>query len=288
MVLLKAEPPAAVASMEELLAIAYAMEQEAVAGYTELARRMRRENRPELAASFERLAAEETQHLRNVTEWSERSSGGPPRPSAMRWELAPLFDDEGAGVMAPALLSTYRAFSTAVRNEERAFLFWTYVAAQAPSDALRNAAEQMAREELGHIATLRGERRRAFHQQREQHAGGQEQRQPAELERRLAELLTARSRDSSGNDADALTLLAQAASDRAERAALPDGPSAAVGIPREALGEATLLCEWLLDFYLGLAETLRSEGARERVQQAAGEVVHCLTALRRMPKVTPA
>ena len=45
MSLLKSEPFAAVESMDELLAIAYAMEQEAIIGYSELAERMRRERR---------------------------------------------------------------------------------------------------------------------------------------------------------------------------------------------------------------------------------------------------
>ncbi|MBB4279229.1 hypothetical protein GGE12_007042 [Rhizobium mongolense] len=53
--------------------------------------------------------------------------------------------------------------SIAVRNEERAFEFWTYVASSAPTQEMRSAAERMAREVLGHVATLRRERRHAFH-----------------------------------------------------------------------------------------------------------------------------
>ena len=163
MSLLKSEPFAAVESMDELLAIAYAMEQEAIIGYSELAERMRREGRPDMVPVFERLIGEESQHLGNVVHWSERISGRKPDLAKLKWEPAETFDDEGASTIAPERLSGYRAFSMAVRNEERAFLFWTYVAAQTDQDRLREAAEQMAREELGHLATLRRERRRAFH-----------------------------------------------------------------------------------------------------------------------------
>ena len=81
---LESEPSMSVDSLEELFAIAQAMEQEAVAGYQELARRMHRENRPGLAAVFERLVAEETMHLGNVSQWSRRLTGKEPDPSAMR------------------------------------------------------------------------------------------------------------------------------------------------------------------------------------------------------------
>jgi hypothetical protein len=91
-------------------------------------------------------------------------TGREPDPSVLRAESDATFDDEGAGTVAPELVDAYRAFSMAVRNEERAFSFWIYVAAQSPSPELRAAAEQMAREELDHVARLRRERRRAFHQ----------------------------------------------------------------------------------------------------------------------------
>jgi rubrerythrin len=249
---------------------------------------MRQEGRPDLVSVFERLIAEESGHLRNVTDWSERISGRPPQLSNMRWDLSPMFDDEGAGKIAPELLSGYRAYSMAVRNEERAFAFWTYVASRAPSDELRSAAEQMARDELGHIATLRSERRRAFHQQRDEHPEQQERRPLSGLEHRLAELVTASSMGYSGSDAAALTALAYAANERAKKAALSDSSPAVCSVPPEALGKATLLCELLLDHYLGLAETLRSEDARDQAQQAAGEVVQCLSALRRLPEATSA
>lgn len=56
----------------------------------------------------------------------------------------------------------------AVRNEERAFAFWSYVAAYSKDSEIKQAAEAMAHEELGHVSTLRKERRRAYHKEHEE------------------------------------------------------------------------------------------------------------------------
>ena len=82
----------------------------------------------------------------------------------MRWEAPETFDNETAAeIKTSRLMTPYRALSMAVRNEERAFAFWSYVAGFAKDPEIKKAAEAMAREELGHVATLRKERRRAYH-----------------------------------------------------------------------------------------------------------------------------
>ena len=53
------------------------------------------------------------------------------------------------------MTTPYRALAMAVRNEERAFAFWSYVAAYSEDSEIKKAAEAMAREELGHVSTLR-------------------------------------------------------------------------------------------------------------------------------------
>ena len=193
MPLLKTEPPAPVKTLEELFAIAYAMEHEAASRYAEIAERMRFEGNPALAEVFERLSADERGHLDGVVQWSERQEGRAPDPALIRWQLPETFDDEGLSTTDPRLLSAYRALATAVRNEERAFAFWSYVAAQAGSSEIRHAAETMAHEELGHVATLRRERRRAFHAEESGDRGrapdGNGEQKAAALERRLGDLL---------------------------------------------------------------------------------------------------
>lgn len=283
MPLFKTEPFATVESMEELFAIASAMEQEAIAGYSELARRMRRENRPGLAEVFDRLVAEESMHLGNVSHWSRQVTGREPDPSAIRWDAGPTFDDEGAATIAPELLSAYRAFSTAVRNEERAFAFWTYVAARSPSRELRETAEQMAREELDHVATLRRERRRAFHEQRSAAAEGDDWTLAA-LENRLAALLDAAAREEKApEEAAVLDRLALDAHERAD--ALVHAPLGDTSLLKHVRPEAAArlrpVAELLLECYLDLGGRLPSEAGRERAQACAAQMLDCVSAARR-------
>lgn len=281
MSLLRTEPFAAVETIEELLAIANWMEQEAIGNYRDLSGRMHREGRPDMVEVFDRLAAEEAQHLDNVQKWSERLSGSRPDLTKLKWEPAGTFDDEGASTIAPELLSAYRAFSMAVRNEERAFLFWTYVAAQTDQEQLRLAAEQMAREELGHLTILRQERRRAFHVQKEarEHPAALEL---PELELRFADLLQSlatRSRD-------AEPTLAAAAHEARERAAeltrRSFGPSPLLkdGVDPAVSSRVVPLCELLLDCYLDFAERLAADEERTLAQAFAGRVIECRSALR--------
>lgn len=282
MSLLKSEPFAAVKSMDELLAIAYAMEQEAIDGYSKLAEHMRQENRPDMVAVFERLVSEESQHLGQVVHWSEKVRGRKPDLADLRWEQPDTFDDEDAGAIAPELLSAYRAFSMAVRNEERAFLFWTYVAAQTDRDELREAAERMAREELGHLATLRRERRLAFHAARGAGAAAHAV-DVADLEQQLARLIDKAATTAADFVAPDLQAAAREARERAsELARKPFEPSPLLrnGISPEISERAGALCELLLDCYLDFGESLPGEEDRNRAQQFASGAIRCRSVVR--------
>ena len=59
-------------------------------------------------------------------------------------------------------VTAYRMLAIAVRNEQRAFAYFAYVAAHAADRELRQLAEDLAHERLGHAATLRRERRKAW------------------------------------------------------------------------------------------------------------------------------
>lgn len=267
-----------VSSMNQLLALARSMEQEAISGYVALAERMRAENRSDLADVFEALRQQEEQHLGNVDNWIGKTDTAAISPV----ELAePLFDDEGAAFVAPELLNSYRAFSMAVRNEERAFVFWTYVAAHAPTPEIREAAERMAREELEHVATLRRERRRAFHDLRR--SGGKRVRADiAALEQGLADRLRDRALRSSGDQAQQFLKLAEEAHKRSALIlAMPfSGAAALDGAPEGVEGRLVPLCEFLLDCYLALAGQQNDDDALLRAQTAAGAVITCLHAVR--------
>ncbi|OYX75395.1 MAG: hypothetical protein B7Y12_09095 [Rhizobiales bacterium 24-66-13] len=279
---LKAEPQA-IESMLELLATAATMEREAVAGYRNLATRMRAEGRPDLAQVFDALVAEELGHLGQVDEWSKAAAPGALILPAQQPPASGLFDDEGASFVAPEMLTSYRAFSIAVRNEECAFAFWTYVAAHAPTTMIRQAAERMANEELGHVATLRRERRRAFHDGRR--SGAQDERDLPALESRLAELIDAVASHPQGaawQVAEPLPLLAQQARERAAGMAKePFRDDRRLPRPLLVVPErAVVLCELLLDAYLDLAEREKREAMRERAQTYAGGLIRTLSVLR--------
>lgn len=277
------QEPWLVKSMPELIALARAMEQDAVTGYLALAERMRAENRPDLAAVFDLLVAEERGHLDNVDRWRSASDGESVGIPVLVPEAS--FDDEGAGIVAPELLSAYRAFSMAVRNEERAFVFWTYIAAHAPTPDIRVSAERMAKEELGHVATLRRERRLAFHAERQSAPRAAKTDLPL-LEARLAEHLLQSAAASANGSSGRLHKLSSEATSRADRmTAIPFIVTPLLqNLPEPVSGQPVSLSEFLLDCYLDLAEREKQEEPRLRAQGFAGELIVCLQFLRASPE----
>jgi rubrerythrin len=139
------------------------MEQEAAARYRVLSVHMKRQGDNEMAAQFETLANAEDRHVTEIAGRSRALLGHPPDLARIRWELPAEFDDAAAG---RASLSAYQALAYAVRNEERAFSFYAYVAAEADRPDIRALAEDLARDELRHATLLRHYRRRAFHAER--------------------------------------------------------------------------------------------------------------------------
>ena len=116
--------------------------------------------------------------------------GGAPRALDLRRMLPDLIRDE-ADEMAPSRLATpYRVFAAGVRDAERVFAAWTYLAAYAATTQIRSAAEILAGEELDRIARLRGERRRAYWAERASASGQEPPVASVEtLERRMADRL---------------------------------------------------------------------------------------------------
>lgn len=147
------------------MAIALAVEDEAARRYDDLAGRMERRGEAELAGLFSELAELERIHGQELAGWAQRVGGSVPPPLSTPWTWPETFDegpgDEGTG---GAPLDPFRALAIAVRNEERAFALYTYLAALCDGDAtLRERAESLAREELNHVARLRAWRRRVWH-----------------------------------------------------------------------------------------------------------------------------
>lgn len=151
-------------TIEEIIAIADTLERAAVSRYAKLGRCMRQVGHGELAAIFEQLSAEEKLHVEGVERLSQELLHAQPPTETGDWALPETFGPDEAGPVT--LLTPYRALSIAVRAEERAFAFWSYVASEAGSEDVRSRAEAMARQELVHAAKLRHARRRAYHAER--------------------------------------------------------------------------------------------------------------------------
>jgi rubrerythrin len=152
----------------ELMSIALQAEREAVKRYSRLATEMRQAGNESAAALFERMVGEEQEHERLLLAWMEKESiAFNPDIGPIRWrdpQVSTTYNDEARD---PHYSTPYRALAFAVNNEENAFRFYTYVAAESDDEAVRQYAEILAREELGHAALFRAERRRAFHAERD-------------------------------------------------------------------------------------------------------------------------
>ena len=294
MSLLRREPPAPMRTLNEFFAVAQALEKQASAGYAALADQMRMLGLAEVAAVFEHLAATEAGHADQVAGWAHATTGTAPDPAWIRWQPPETFDEEEARAMATSrLASAYRALSMAVRNEERAFALYTYIAAQAEDPAIQAAAERMAGEELGHAMLLRRERRRAFHQQRRRGAAAPAtQRLPpvaeaARIEQELCALL-ATMIDAAGEQAAELRRLAAGALEMAGA-----GPTEGSGVVAErrddvpqrdgvGLPQALRLCERAVEVYIDAGDAAQEEAEMRRLQSLAERSITRLMLLRQM------
>ncbi len=156
-------PEAAVPnSVPQLIAMALAMEREAAARYDELATEMVRHGNTATAELFQGLAAEEREHEASIGHWLAPGADEPPA-AKFEWCSPETTDQEteqeSGGVY---LMTPYRALCVAVHNEERAFTFFSLIAATAKPPDICAKAETLAKEELNHVVRLRLQRRRAW------------------------------------------------------------------------------------------------------------------------------
>ena len=275
------EPAGTLQSLDELFALANAMEQEAATKYAELAEDMRRQGRADLLTVFTDLAAAEREHVDSVRRWSQSRRGKLPDPALVRWEAPETFDrDATAEISASNLMTPYRALAMAVRNEERAFAFWSYLAAYSGDPEIKEASEAMAKEELGHVAMLRKERRRAYRGEHDR-AQADDTRLPAErvgarrLELCLATHLTALERRLQGAAAERTRELR----DNTTRMADEVGDFGSFPGAMEQR-DAQTIAETLADAYLEGAERSGNAERLETLQRLAERAISRLAWLR--------
>jgi rubrerythrin len=166
--LLLEEPRNKAIDMAELTGIANAIEVEAVARYAQLAELMERRGELDTAATFREMCELEKSHIEAVGRWATSLHQEIRPPSNFTWRLPTEIGASWDEARDSSLLTPYRALAIAVINEERAFAFYAYIAANATDPEVRRQAEIMAREELAHAAELRVRRRRAW---RREHPG---------------------------------------------------------------------------------------------------------------------
>ena len=140
-------------SVEELLACALAIEQDAAERYTELAHQMEVHNNREVADLFHKLAAIEAKHIANV----EAVSEGRKLPSLD--PLAPLWQEtEGPEALAydeiHYLMTPFHALSLALAGERRAEAYFAGIAEAAQDAYVRRIASRLRDEEREHIMLL--------------------------------------------------------------------------------------------------------------------------------------
>lgn len=140
-------------TVDDLLSYAQAIEEEAVSRYQELADIMEAHNNLEVASFFRTMVTIESAHVEQVRKL--RGTSG----SAPRWE------DLGGGEAPDWSEMHYKhtphhAISLALKFERRAADFFATVAKSAPSAELRQAAEEMRKEEEQHVDELQALLRR--------------------------------------------------------------------------------------------------------------------------------
>lgn len=295
-----------VRTLTELVEIAVGMEHEAASRYQELTNYMKQRGETHLAATFGQLAELERRHGDELRDWATRKGLPAPQPKQFSWRLPETFSLKDVG---GAALSPYLILGIAVRNEELAFAFYTYVSALTDAQPeVRECAESFAREELKHVAQLRKLRRGAYHSQRKDAP----KRRPAAttladlhrlawgLESGSSELtaLAARRLAADGHATEA-SLLDQASADAAARATdcanlcdggkAPEGSEAAQevrsGDPAALTAEALLaLCERdaqdVLEAYLSTADQATTETVLGQSQRLAESAVGRLALIR--------
>jgi rubrerythrin len=281
---LKAEPPRPVRSLEEFFAVAHAMESDAVARYCETARLLRHQGADDLAAVFDGLAQTERSHVDQVNAWAEHRDATPPAETTLPWAVPDTHDAPPAELAQSKLLTPYRAVASAVRHEERAFAFWTYVSAHANRADVKEAAEHMALEELEHVSILRCERRRAFHAERQSSTAPATPvalNSLAAVEARLARFLEQHPAAAGAEFTPSIAADARRAADILEETSGSDTlPLPLQNIPSSLQDDPLALSEYLAEAYLRFAEAATDPDMLATTQRLAGIAIYRLATLR--------
>jgi len=283
---LKAEPAGPVRSLDEFFALAHAIETDAAARYSETARQLRHRGSNALADLFDRLAGAGRGHVSQITSWAAHRGEKSSVEARPPWPIPDTFDAPPDEVAQSKLLTPYRALASAVRQEERAFAFWTYVSAHAEKRDVKEAAERMALEELEHVSVLRRERRKTFHAQWPVAEIAERRVTAAVLaakERRLAELIEQSPTLSGGRDEWACMIVLASRDTASKLDALEAMKHPTLSLPRlpaDLSDDPLAISELLVEAYLNLADASKDANVVRLAQDLAGAAIYRLATLR--------
>jgi rubrerythrin len=159
--LLRNDRVAEIRTVGQLARIAREIETQAIDGYRALARHMARRGHRDTARTLLRMAAE-AQGRAAIDRPVEADAPGTGPVDTLPPEFAAAWDE----VRDSALLTPYRALALAVKNEQRAFVFYTYLAAHAKDPTAAEEAERLALAKLRHATVLRRRRRAAYRKEK--------------------------------------------------------------------------------------------------------------------------
>ncbi len=288
MPLLDQEPAGDVKTLEDLLGIAKAMERDAVRRYTLLAGLMERRGEHDTAATFRRLVAEEEGHVDAVDGWARTLGLQASDEVEFEKRLPPEIANSWRALSERTRLTPHQALSLAVLNEQRAFAFYSYIAALSTDEAIRRHAEELAHEELGHAALLRRDRREAYHRERRNvkvqpaRAGT-----PAEMEQLATALFSAAAAEHTAlaaalrvfGDAPGATLVARIAEEESSFAEPRPGKPARHPGASDCLRAAFRVSERLAEAFGDVAEHTADEEVLIRAQHLQELVIGHLAEL---------
>jgi rubrerythrin len=144
---------AAVRTMNDLMAFAYALEIEAAERYTEFADAMETHNNREVAELFRKLARIEHKHAEQILEEMRWTAAPKPPTSGYKWE-GPEGPETADFTSLHYLMQPYHALEIALINEKRAFEFFSGLVRRATTDKVKRAAKEMAEEEAEHVRLI--------------------------------------------------------------------------------------------------------------------------------------
>jgi hypothetical protein len=135
---------------------------------------------------------------------------------------------------------------------------------------------------LGHVSTLRRERRRAFHVERRRTGGsdGEGATNLADLERHLADLLEPLAHKSPEPEKTRLTAFVEGARRSAQELDRASVPLMGVAAGGKLPVDPVVLAELLTERYLEIGDVADDEATLDRMQSLAGDAISRLAWLR--------